>query len=33
MTKFKELFERSKPDELLTTFKKIKDFNLKALKG
>jgi len=31
MTKFKELFE-SKPD-VLVTFKKIKDFNLKALKG
>ena len=28
---FKELFE-SKPD-VLVTFKKIKDFNLKALKG
>ena len=31
MTKFKELFE-AKPD-VLVTFKKIKDFNLKALKG
>ena len=31
MTNFKELFE-AKPD-VLVTFKKIKDFNLKALKG